>query len=681
MKPDEELPLAGLSLHLMQARREVARLRAEVDGLRASTSWRLTSPLRFIAEKLRDRPKMDQAKRAEVGADPRIPVELLRIGTLTESSGGSFRIIDAACQLSGLVPDAVIEILSRHADFGSCEWNFSGRKERPVALISGPALATELAFDVPVLRLFPTDAVEVLRESAPEFLILDMDFHDFEPAWRQALFDPYGPIQKVLDQCALLKVPVLTWFRCDPGQYANLRHWACEADRVYAIDDAIHALLEKDVGASKVRLLEPVVQPRLHNPLVTDALAALKPHGKFLMLHDALGDVCESAGKSTHGACVMTWLIDSYWELPESCVQTSTSNAHVAMGGVSSGDKLVLSKITDAELFNAVANRPRWKVQQDMLKAAACGSLVVAEPDIAEVWPLRDSQAFATSLEECVTLAADVLGAAAWRRKVIDEVSGVRTMRNALMTMRSDIDRLHYQRSAPLISCLLITRRPERLRGALENFRRQLYPNCELIMVLHGHHVPDIDLSAKGRRVMALEAPTSVGLGDCLNLAAARASGDFWAKLDDDDYYAPEYLTRMHALIEMAPAEVVGMPLLFTHFESDDTVYCDVPKLDGAFRFEKGWRSGGICGATLAGRTEILRRIPFRSDRRRGVDSRFLDDCSSEGVRIAVGDGFGFVCHRSADISQHTWEGDEKGVRARGFLLPPSQRALAGVSP
>src|SRR5690606_38936333 len=244
--------------------------------------------------------------------------------------------------------------------------------------------------------------------------------------------------------------------------------------------------------------------------------------------------------------------------------------------------------------------------------------------------------------------------------------------------MRRDLDMCALERTS-VLSCLLVSRRPERVLEALENFRRQSHPCCELIVVLHGQSMPAAELSAGSRRVVVLQAPMSIGLGDCLNLAASHARGKYWAKMDDDDYYGPDYLARIHALLETAAAEVAGMPLLFTRFESDGAVYCDPSRLTFAYRVADGWRPGEICGATLAGTTDVLRRIPFVSDRRQGVDSQFLNDCSHQGVRIAVGDGFGYLCRRSADASHHTWEGDEDGVRARGLRLNPEQGAAAGL--
>lgn len=682
MSADEGVRPENLSRRLMQARQELTRLRAEVDDLRASTSWRITSPLRLLAERVRGEHALVAAPgRNKVVPDPRIPGELLRTDFPDASSDGSFRLVDCAPYLAGLLPDEAIEALLGGPEGGPREWSLGRDGAQAIALISGPALAAELAFDVPVLRLGPADASETLRHHSPAFLLLDTDVHDMDPEWRPELRFGDGLLRSVLAECASLGIPVVVWLRCDPGDYPHLRQWAVVADRVYAIDHAVLDRAREDVGAVKLGLIGPRIQPRLHNPFKTEALFALKPAGQFRVLHDALVDASvPPAAADALPLSASVWLVDSYWDVSAAKAETVSSDTVVSLGVVGYADKLVLARLADAELFTPTQVRPAWKIRQDMLRAAACGSLVVADPGVRDAWPLHSLPPFASSVEECVRYAHDEFRAAVWRRGVADELLAGYTFLDALMDIRRDLD-LDAPVSTAMVSCLLVTRRPARMLEALDNFRRQAHPDCELIVVLHGHKRPAGEVSAGSRRVVVLEAPTSMSLGDCLNLAASHARGVYWAKMDDDDYYAPEYLMRLHALLETTDAEVTGMPLVFTRFESDDAVFCDLSRLAFAARVGDGWRRGEICGATLGGTTDLLRRISFGSDRRHGVDSQFLDDCSRQGIRIAVGDGFGFLCCRNADMSQHTWAGDEEGVRARGLRLDPEQRAAAGLPP
>lgn len=681
MSADETPQLESLSRRLMQARRELARLRSEVEGLRASTSWRVTSPLRLLAGWLRGKraQRQEAVQNRNIFPDPRIPGELLRTDFPGASSEDSFRVLDCAPYLGGLLPDEVIDFLLCNPAGLQREWNFGGNGDGPaIALISGPTLAAELAFDVPVLRLSPTNASETLRTRLPAFLLLDTDIHDMGAEWRHELWVEDGQVRAVLAECVSLDIPIVLWLRCDAGDYPNLRQWAVIADRVYAIDPAVHDRAREDVGAEKLGLMGPWIQPRLHNPFKTDPLSALKPAGHFVVLHDALaaaGSPLASVGGQPAPASV--WLLDSYWDVAAVKAEAMQLDAHIVLGAASFADKLVLAKLADAELFTKSQERPSWRIRQEMLRAAACGSLAVVDSAADECWPLQNLRPFASSVEECLLHATDDLQAAVWRRAAADELLDSHTVLAGLTAMRRDLDQ--GVPGVSMLSCLLVTRRPERLLEALENFRRQTHPCCELVVVLHGQSGLRADLSVEGRRVAVLEAPMSMSLGDCLNLAFSRARGEYWAKMDDDDYYAPEYLTRLHALLETPGVEVAGMPLLFTQFESDGAVYCDTSRLPFAFRVGDGWRRGEICGATLGGTSDVLRRIPFGNDRRRGVDSRFLDECSGQRVGLAVGDGFGFLCRRSVDASQHTWEGDEDGVRARGLRLNREQRAAAGL--
>jgi glycosyltransferase involved in cell wall biosynthesis len=100
----------------------------------------------------------------------------------------------------------------------------------------------------------------------------------------------------------------------------------------------------------------------------------------------------------------------------------------------------------------------------------------------------------------------------------------------------------------PLISVLIPTRDRPRLLGlALQYYNYQSYPKKELIVIDDGELFP-VDaaaVEAVGGRL--IRVPTGTPTGTKLNAGAEQARGTFCQRMDDDDYYAPEFMERMIA--------------------------------------------------------------------------------------------------------------------------------------
>lgn len=188
------------------------------------------------------------------------------------------------------------------------------------------------------------------------------------------------------------------------------------------------------------------------------------------------------------------------------------------------------------------------------------------------------------------------------------------------------------------ISCILPTKdRPGFLAQAIRCFLRQSYPDRELIIVDDGFESSE-NIVTPDKRItyLRLSAPTS--LGKKLNLGINNAQGGIIQKLDDDDYYHPEFLdTTIEALMEMNSSQAVAA------FDSFLVLLTDTGELKYS---GKGWAAGG----TLCFYRSMWEHHNFR-DITAGEDWFFLKDAEPEQIKVTNPELYILVRHNYG----HTW--------------------------
>ncbi len=198
------------------------------------------------------------------------------------------------------------------------------------------------------------------------------------------------------------------------------------------------------------------------------------------------------------------------------------------------------------------------------------------------------------------------------------------------------------------LSCVMATKdRPAFFRIALACFERQTFAGAELIVVDDGEEPVERFCSAVERvRYLRLDQPTP--LGAKLNLGIAAARGRWIQKLDDDDYYHPDFLATAMAHIATAGSSIVAWDCFYILDTTDTTV-----RYSG-----HGWKAGG----TLCFPRGVWEQRPFR-ELPRSVDSWFLRDHTAPVVPVCVPDRYLLVRH-----GRNTWRYMQGGRDADEFL-------------
>ena len=173
---------------------------------------------------------------------------------------------------------------------------------------------------------------------------------------------------------------------------------------------------------------------------------------------------------------------------------------------------------------------------------------------------------------------------------------------------------------SPLVSCIMPTRgRRAFVARALDYFRRQDWPNLELVVVDDGLDAVE-DLTGADPRIRYHGLRGRHTIGHKRNLACELACGSLIAHWDDDDWYPPWRLRRQVEALHQAGADVCGSSRL----------YFWEPATDRAWHYHYQGSDPVLVGTTLLYRKPAWARTRF-PDIQIGEDVRFL--ASLRGAR------------------------------------------------
>jgi glycosyltransferase involved in cell wall biosynthesis len=172
---------------------------------------------------------------------------------------------------------------------------------------------------------------------------------------------------------------------------------------------------------------------------------------------------------------------------------------------------------------------------------------------------------------------------------------------------------VEFAREDDLITCLMPTfNRPDWVRRSIDCFLAQDYPRRELLILDDGaESITDIPSDP---RIRYRKLPAWRTIGAKRNFGCELAQGEWIAHWDDDDWYAPDRLTRQFQAMRAGKYDVCGSSHLF---------YLDRERCR-AFRYE--WENGPrpwVAGSTFLYRKSFWRKHPFR-DVQVGEDAHFV---------------------------------------------------------
>lgn len=206
------------------------------------------------------------------------------------------------------------------------------------------------------------------------------------------------------------------------------------------------------------------------------------------------------------------------------------------------------------------------------------------------------------------------------------------------------------QSRLPKVSIILATRRPEMVDFALRQIARQRHAGGEVMLAAHGFEVDASMTRALDGvhqwQLQVLSVDRTVPFGAVLNRAAERASGDVLLKMDDDDWYGPEFVSDLLLARGYSGADIVGMLAEFSFIES---LWLTVRRPD----LTECYNTFVAGGTLMIDRTTFADVGGFRP-LRHFVDAGLLAAVREGGGSIYRTQGLGYLLRRGK--GGHTWD-------------------------
>lgn len=213
------------------------------------------------------------------------------------------------------------------------------------------------------------------------------------------------------------------------------------------------------------------------------------------------------------------------------------------------------------------------------------------------------------------------------------------------------------------VSVITCTERRQCMDTLFHNYNRQTYKNKELIVILNHRNLKFNEYleAAMAYQDVKVYSLPHLSLGKCLNFGVKFAKHPLIAKLDDDDYYAPHYLTDSVRTMLRTNADIVGKRAHYMQLHGKKHLLYRFSNM--ADRYVPL-----VQGATLLVKRHVFNRVHF-PDQNQGECVKFCADSLAKGFKIYAGSPAYFLAIRRSNSKNHTWIISDKALLARNVKL------------
>lgn len=516
-------------------------------------------------------------------------------------------------------------------------------------------------------------AVEQMKRANIDLLLVESTWAGASNSWKGKLAAPAcDPVLKtVIQYCKERKIPTVFWNKEDPVHYADFLATAREFDYVATTAAEAVGAYKNALQHDRVVVMPFAASPPLHNPVrdpsikrdLGVAFAGTYYREKFPERRRVLDELLLGASKAV-GREEQLAIYSRHWG-GESRYQFPYKFKRYVKGRLTYDQMLVAYRRFRVFLNSDSVQNSKTMMSRRVWELIACGTPVVT----------GENDAWRSFFQEGEGIfAAD--SAVAAERKVRTILASPelvercvhrgqrRIWEGATYTHRAQqlLDLVGIKPERPIsgakVSIVCSTYRSGQIDHLLAQVNRQSYSDLELILVLHGIEITELDqvaISSKLRvPLKIIESEEGWKLGDCLNAGVQEASGTIIAKFDDDDFYGQNYIRDSVNALNWSGAAVVGKAATYVHLKDLGIIV----RKDRANEHKWFHR---VSGATIVARRSVFDFCQFGGTNA-GEDSAFLAAVVEKGFPIYSADRFNYMTVRT---TAHTWKIADEEILAQ----------------
>lgn len=208
------------------------------------------------------------------------------------------------------------------------------------------------------------------------------------------------------------------------------------------------------------------------------------------------------------------------------------------------------------------------------------------------------------------------------------------------------------------VSVVFVTKR-DNINKIIENYKRQSYLNKELIILINTLDIDKNNFKKNLERnniqnYKLYQNDENITLGECYNFCIKMMEGNYFCKMDDDDFYDINYITNQLYILKKSNSDIIGKSNFYLYDSYNNILYSKyIPSI--------------ILGGTMIIKKSVFNKILFENVNK-GEDTKILRESYKKGFKIISSQIDDFVYIRyTNDNNHHTYNVNIKQILGVGY--------------